>query len=350
MTNTPTKIKATPPKIWPLTIRKIAAGNQTSAVPTTGKMLSSAITTPQSTGALMPSTANAMPPIAPCTMPTTSVPLIVARETSAKRLEQKPLALIAERQRAHERFEHSRAVAQEEEQEIEHQEEEHRAAQRALADRQRALRDVLARGDRCRLDLRLEALGVDADAFEECGDAAACSAALANRCLRRRGRRCRGARTARAPSRATAAPKPISGKITTMTTSSTLMLAASDSRSREPLCEPSMQWIDDDAERDRPEDRLHEAADQPEERERDGQQQSDEERSFDVALGHHRGSCRLPLRAALGSFALALAPPGEPLGDGLLVARVRRARTSARRAARRARYSWPAAWPPSAWS
>ena len=85
MTNTPTRINAIPPKIWPLTIRKIAAGNQTSAVPTTGRMLSSAMTVPQSTGAPMPSTANAMPPIVPCTMPTTSVPLIVARETSANR-------------------------------------------------------------------------------------------------------------------------------------------------------------------------------------------------------------------------------------------------------------------------
>ena len=88
-------------------------------------MLSNAMIVPQSTGAPMPSTANAMPPIAPCTMPTTSVPLIVARDTSAKRSSRVALALIAERQRANERVEHSRAVAQEEEQKVEHQEKEH---------------------------------------------------------------------------------------------------------------------------------------------------------------------------------------------------------------------------------
>ena len=32
-----------PPTIWPLTIRMIAAGNHTSAVPTAGRMLSNAI-------------------------------------------------------------------------------------------------------------------------------------------------------------------------------------------------------------------------------------------------------------------------------------------------------------------
>ena len=73
------------PMMLSFTSKKIAAGNHTSAVPTAGMMLSSAMTTPHSTGAPRPRTANAMPPMAPCTMPTTIVPLIVARETSANR-------------------------------------------------------------------------------------------------------------------------------------------------------------------------------------------------------------------------------------------------------------------------
>ena len=63
---------------------------------------------------------------------------------------------------------------------------------------------------------------------------------------------------------------------------------------REPPREPCVQRINDDAERNRPENRLHEAADQPEERERDGQQQGDEKRSFDVATRSSRGTCRWP--------------------------------------------------------
>ena len=65
-----------------------------------------------------------------------------------------------------------------------------------------------------------------------------------------------------------------------MTTATTLMLAASDLRSCSRRCEPRVQRVDDDAERNGPEDRLHEAADQPEERERDREQQRDEKRSF----------------------------------------------------------------------
>ena len=61
------------------------------------------------------------------------------------------------------------------------------------------------------------------------------------------------------------------------------MLAASDSRFVQAPREPRVQRIDDDAERNRPKNRLHEAPNQPEERERDGQQQSDEERACDVA-------------------------------------------------------------------
>ncbi len=60
-------------------------------------------------GRAEPSNANAMPPIAPCTMPTTSVPLIVARDTCANRLMQQSLARVAERQRAHERLRASAA-------------------------------------------------------------------------------------------------------------------------------------------------------------------------------------------------------------------------------------------------
>ena len=141
MTNTPTKINATPPKIWPLTIRMIAAGNQTSAVPTTGRMLSSAMTDAPEHGRA--DAEHRERDAADRALHDADDERALDRRARHLREppEQVPLALIAERQRAHERFEHSRPVAQEEEQEIQHQEKEHRDAQRALADRQRALCD-----------------------------------------------------------------------------------------------------------------------------------------------------------------------------------------------------------------
>ena len=70
-----------------------------------------------------------------------------------------------------------------------------------------------------------------------------------------------------------------------MTTATTLDARGEELAVVQAPLEPRVQRIDDDAERDGPEDRLHETADQPEERQRDGEQQGDEKRSFDVALG-----------------------------------------------------------------
>ena len=55
-----------------------------------------------------------------------------------------------------------------------------------------------------------------------------------------------------APSRATAAPRPISGKITTMTTATTLDARGEAFAVVQPPLQTCVQRIDDDAERDRP--------------------------------------------------------------------------------------------------
>ncbi len=167
MPNTPIRISATPATTWSLANSMMAAGSQTKAVPTAGTMLSSAITVPQSTGAPTPSIANAMPPMAPCAAPTTNVPLIVARDTSRESVEQIALALVAERQRAHQAVEQLLPVAQEEEQQIQHQEEEHEHANGVLADRERARCDELADIDCGARELRLEAARVDAEPLEQ---------------------------------------------------------------------------------------------------------------------------------------------------------------------------------------
>jgi hypothetical protein len=77
MTPTPTAISVTPRPTLPVNSRKIATGSQTIPAPI-GKSEKNAITTPQNTGALMPSSANVSPPSAPWSAATMNPAMMLA--------------------------------------------------------------------------------------------------------------------------------------------------------------------------------------------------------------------------------------------------------------------------------
>ena len=148
----------------------IAAGIHTSDGPTAGRMLSRAITTPQSTGAPIPEQRER--DSADSALHDTDHDRAFDRGPRhlGESREQMSLTLVAERQRTYETFEQSRAVPQEEKQEIQHQEEEQRDADRVLPDRQGARRDETAHGHRGRRHLAFESRGVDAESLERGDD------------------------------------------------------------------------------------------------------------------------------------------------------------------------------------
>ena len=75
---TPMAIRISPRIHEPERMSHDAAGSQTSAVPNTGTSAQIPMTTPQKTGALMPRTANAIPPATPCAAATASMVVVLA--------------------------------------------------------------------------------------------------------------------------------------------------------------------------------------------------------------------------------------------------------------------------------
>src|SRR5690606_19739667 len=164
-----------------------------------------------------------------------------------------------------------------EEEEIEHQEEKYRDAQRVLTDRQRARRDDTARGQRSLGEARFDVFRIDPQALDQRGrqarrnlfvNAIELDASLIQP-LHERGRlgRDRG-------------DQPRERQDHDRYDDEQARRGRKRAPRREALLEPRVERINDDPERDGPEHRLQEAADQPQEGDRYENQERREERAL----------------------------------------------------------------------
>ncbi len=123
MTNVPSPISSSPLATDPLMIRMIAAGSQMMVGPITGMSEHAHIIAPQKTGPSSPSSAKKIAAERALHGADDQRALERGARHRGEALEERPLARVAERQRARNRQQQLVAVAQEEEQHVEHQEE-----------------------------------------------------------------------------------------------------------------------------------------------------------------------------------------------------------------------------------